>query len=283
MNTLLIFLSYLVLAPLTGGLLTGLDRIITARMQSRIGPPILQPFYDVGKLLSKENLVVRKAQNLFIIFHLLFLILTGALFFCGGDFLLVVFAFALAGVFFILGGYRTSSPYAYVGAERELIQMMAYEPMLIITAIGMYMATHSFNVFDIMSSGKPLLLQLPGVFIGFLFILPIKMRKSPFDLSMSHHAHQELVKGITTEFSGPTLALLEIAHWFELILILGIIILFFPNNIWLGLLVECAVFFLVVLIDNTFARLRWQLVLKAAWIATFVCGMGNILILSFLK
>ena len=109
------------------------------------------------------------------------------------------------------------------------------------------------------------------------------MRKSPFDLSMSHHAHQELVKGITTEFSGPTLALLEIAHWFELILILGIIILFFPNNIWLGLAVECAVFFLVVLVDNTFARLRWQTVLKAAWISTFIFGMGNILVLSLLK
>ena len=76
MVTPLIILSFVVLAPLTGGLLTGLDRIITARMQSRIGPPILQPFYDVGKLFSKENLVVRKAQNLFIIFHLLFLILT---------------------------------------------------------------------------------------------------------------------------------------------------------------------------------------------------------------
>jgi formate hydrogenlyase subunit 4 len=283
MNTPLIIIAFIILAPLAGGLLTGLDRIITARMQSRIGPPILQPFYDVGKLFSKENLVVRKGQNLFIIFHLLFLILTGCLFFCGGDLLLVVFAFALAGVFFILGGYRTSSPFAYVGAERELIQMMAYEPMLIITAIGMYMTAHSFNVFDIMSSGKPLLLQLPGIFIGFLFILPIKMRKSPFDLSMSHHAHQELVKGITTEFSGPTLALLEIAHWFELILILGIILLFFPNNIWIGLVIECMVFFLVILVDNIFARLRWQTLLKVAWVATLVCGMGNILVLTFLK
>ncbi|MBF0511012.1 MAG: NADH-quinone oxidoreductase subunit H [Candidatus Omnitrophica bacterium] len=283
MNIFLILIAYIILTPLTGGLLTGLDRIITARMQSRIGPPLLQPFYDVAKLFSKENLVVRKAQNLFIIFHLLFLIVTGALFFCGGDFLLVVFAFALAGVFFILGGYRTSSPYSHIGSERELIQMMAYEPMLIITAIGLYMTTHSFNVFDIMSAGKPLLPQLLGIFLGFLFILPIKMRKSPFDLSMSHHAHQELVKGITTEFSGPTLALLEIAHWFELILILGIIILFFPNNVWLGLAVECAVFFLVILVDNTFARLRWQTVLKASWLATFILGMGNIFILSILK
>jgi len=171
---LLILLSYLVLAPITGGLLAGLDRIITARMQSRIGPPILQPFYDVGKLFLKENLVVRKAQNLFIIFHLLFLVVTGALFFCGGDLLLVVFAFALAGVFFILGAYRTSSPYAYIGAERELIQMMAYEPMLIITAIGMYMVTHSFNVFDIMSSGKPLLMQLPGFLPAFCLSCPSK-------------------------------------------------------------------------------------------------------------
>ena len=60
-----------------------------------------------------------------------------------------------------------------------------------------------------------------------MFILTIKLRKSPFDLSTSHHAHQELVKGVTTEFSGMTLAFVEIAHWFENVLLLGIVYLFF--------------------------------------------------------
>ena len=49
-------ISALVAGPLLGGLISGLDRIITARLQSRIGPPVLQPFYDVIKLLGKEKM-----------------------------------------------------------------------------------------------------------------------------------------------------------------------------------------------------------------------------------
>ena len=41
---------FILVAPVAGGLVMGIDRRITARMQGRYGPPILQPFYDVGKL-----------------------------------------------------------------------------------------------------------------------------------------------------------------------------------------------------------------------------------------
>ena len=44
----------LLAAPLIGGLLTGLDRKLTARLQGRMGPPVLQPFFDLLKLCSKE-------------------------------------------------------------------------------------------------------------------------------------------------------------------------------------------------------------------------------------
>src|SRR5208337_3975459 len=101
------------------------------------------------------------------------------------------------------------------------IQMMAYEPMVLLTAIGMYMVTKSFAVDVIAGHGQLLVLTLPGVFLGFLYTLEIKFRKSPFDLSCSHHAHQELVRGITTEFSGRTLGMIEIAHWYENVFLLG--------------------------------------------------------------
>jgi formate hydrogenlyase subunit 4 len=68
---------------------------------------------------------------------------------------------------------------------------------------------------------------LPGVFLGLVYILGIKFRKSPFDLAMSHHAHQELIKGTVTEFSGKTLAMVEVAHWYENIFLLGFVYLFF--------------------------------------------------------
>ena len=118
-------LIYLVAAPLIGGLLAGIDRRISARMQARLGPPLLQPFYDVAKLWSKERLVVRRSQNFYIVFFFVLTVFTGALFFCGSDLLLVFFALTLSGIFFVLGAFKASSPYSFVGASRELIQMMA--------------------------------------------------------------------------------------------------------------------------------------------------------------
>jgi formate hydrogenlyase subunit 4 len=276
-------LIYLAAAPIVGGLLAGWDRRISARMQSRRGPPIRQPFYDVQKLWSKQNIVVRRSQNFYIVFFLLLVIFTGALFFGGSDLLLVIFALTLAAIFFVLGAYKASSPYSFIGAERELIQMMAYEPMILLTAIGMYMVTKSFAVNDIASHPTLLVLALPGIFLGFLYTLEIKFRKSPFDLSCSHHAHQELVRGITTEFSGRTLALIEIAHWYENVFLLGWVYLFFASMPVLGVAMSLFVFVFVILVDNVFARLKWQTAIRSAWIVAAVLGFGNILVLSLLS
>lgn len=269
-------------APILGGLLAGWDRRISARMQSRLGPPILQPFYDVFKLWQKENVVVRRSQNYYIAFFLLMVIFTGALFFAGSDLLLVIFALTLAAIFFVLGAYKASSPYSFIGAERELIQMMAYEPMVLLVAIGMYMVTKSFNVADIASHSSPLIFALPGVFLGFLYTLEIKFRKSPFDLSSSHHAHQELVRGITTEFSGRTLGMIEIAHWYETVFLLGWVYLFFASWPVVGIAVALFAFVFVILVDNVFARLKWQAAVRSAWAVAAVLGFGNILVLSLL-
>ena len=274
---------YLVGAPILGGLIVGWDRRISARMQSRQGPPILQPFYDVAKLWQKESIVVRRSQNFYIFFFLLLVIFTGALFFAGSDLLLVIFALTLAAIFFVLGAYKASSPYSFIGAERELIQMMAYEPMVLLTAVGMYMVTGSFYVHDIASHPRLLVLALPGVFLGFLYTLEIKFRKSPFDLSSSHHAHQELVRGITTEFSGGALALIEIAHWYEIVFLLGWVYLFFASMPLLGVGASLLVFGFAILVDNVFARLKWQTALRSAWVVTGVLGFGNILALSLLR
>jgi len=283
MSPWLRLLLYLVGAPAVGGLLAGFDRVISARMQSRLGPPVLQPFYDVLKLWQKERLVVRRSQNGYVFFFLLLVIFTGALFFTGSDLLLVIFALTLAAIFFVLGAYKASSPYSFIGAERELLLMMAYEPMVLLTAIGMYMVTHSFAVDDIAGHPKLLVLALPGIFLGFLYTLEIKFRKSPFDLSASHHAHQELVRGITTEFSGRALALIEIAHWYENVFLLAWVYLFFAASPALGLAAVLVVFVLVILVDNVFARLKWQAAIRSAWAVAAVLGVGNILVLSWLR
>ena len=274
--------AYLVLAPLIGGLLAGIDRKLTARMQGRRGPPVRQAFYDVAKLWDKEDIVVRRSQSFYIFFFFLFIVFTGALFFCGSDLLLVIFSLTLAGIFLVLAAYKASSPYSFIGAERELIQMVAYEPMVLMAAVGMYMTTGSFRVDDIFANpANPLKLIL--IFIGFLYILEIKFRKSPFDLSTSHHAHQELVKGITTEFSGKMLALIEIAHWYENVILFAWVGLFFAFNLWVGAAAMVLVFFFMIFVDNTFARLKWQFAIKSAWTVSLVLAVANLILLALWK
>jgi formate hydrogenlyase subunit 4 len=252
-------LAFVVLAPFVGGALAGIDRKLSARLQGRFGPPIRQPFFDVLKLFRKERIVVNRIQNFPIVLFLVFTVFSGALFFAGADILLMIFSLALAGTFFVLAGYSVSSPYSHLGAEREIIQTVSYEPMVILLAVGMYQVTGSFKVGDIAQYHAPLILYLPGVFAGFLYILTIKFRKSPFDLSMSHHAHQEIVRGLTTEFSGPALALIEISHWYENVLLLGMVYLFFAFNPWLGLGMAVAAFLFEIFIDMNYARFKWQL------------------------
>jgi ech hydrogenase subunit B len=279
--------AYLVFAPLVGGLLAGVDRIITARMQRRVGPPLLQPFYDVLKLTEKQGISVNRVQDFYVGGFLLFVIISGIFFFTHGDVLLVVFTLTLASSCLIVAAYSSNSPYSQLGAERELLQTMSYEPMLLMVAIGFYLAFNTFSLEAIVNEKVAGILYLPGVFLGLVYILGIKFRKSPFDLSMSHHAHQELIKGTVTEFSGKTLAMVEVAHWYENIFLLGFVYLFFTWSaswsVLIGLLACAVVFLFEIFVDNCCARIKMQALLKSSWLVTLVAGFINILILMFMR
>ena len=278
---------YIVLAPLIGGILAGVDRVIAARMQGRQGPPVFQPFYDVYKLLNKQTTVVNSIQVLFVTVYLIFTVFTGTLFFAGGDMLLVFFALSMSEVMLVLAAFSTNGPYSIMGAQRELLQMMCYEPMTLLVAIGFYYANGSFMVNDLIKADVPAIVQIPGFFIGFVFILIIKLRKSPFDLSTSHHMHQEMVKGLTTDLSGSNLALVEIAEWYDVVLMMGIVGMFFVTNNPISVLwavIACAlVFFLETLIDNLFPRVKYKTMLIVTWSVILIFAGTNLLILNVLK
>lgn len=288
MNTarLISMIAFIVFAPFVGGLIDGIDRKLTARMQGRKGPSILQPFYDISKLNIKEFLSVNPSQMLMIMSYSFFVILTGAMFYGGFDILLCFFSLSTAAMFLIMASTSTHTPYTTIGSSRELMQMMAYEPMVLITAVGLYLAAGSFNVYDIVTGPVSVIKYLPGIFAGFVFILTIKFRKSPFDLSTSHHAHQEIVKGVTTEMVGIEYALTIVTEWYENVFLYGVVAIFIINSnpvSWIvAAIVIVLVFFLEILIDNTSARVKWQLMLKLAWGVTIVCGGVNLLILNVL-
>lgn len=287
MTSFILAIVYLIGAPFLGALLEGLDRKVAARMQGRKGPSLFQPLYDIHKLFCKQSVVVNSVQDFLVCGFLVFVVFTGALFFWGGDILLVFFALTLAGIFFIMSACSANAPYSSMGAQRELMQMMAYEPMVLLTAIGFYIATGSFSVRQIAQAPVSAICYLPGFFVGFLFILTIKFRKSPFDISTSHHAHQEMVRGITTELSGNILALVTLSHWYENVFLLGVVGLFIINSSWVSIpftiLVCLAAFLLETLIDNVFPRVKWQEMLKWTWIVTLAAGGINLMIVMLIQ
>lgn len=274
---------FIVIGPLIGCILAGIDRKIAARMQSRKGPPVLQPWYDVKKFLAKEQVTPNKVQDFYVMVFLLFTIATGVLFFTGQDLLLIIFTLTLSETFLVLAAYSSGSVYAQIGAQRELYVAMAYEPIILLMAICYYLETGSFSVTDIAESGSMAFVPLLGVFLAFLFGLTMKLRKSPFDLSLSHHAHQDIVRGMATEFSGRTYASLEIAHWYESIMLLGMMALFFADGTWagavVGIIIALLAWILETWIDNGFARMKWQTALKSGWVVGLILGVGNVAVL----
>ena len=287
-NTRIILaVCFIVLAPFVGGFLEGCDRKISARMQRRIGPPVLQPFYDVTKLFKKQYVVVSRSVHFLLVSYMSLMILTGAMLFAGTDLLMCFFVLSTAATFLYFAAAVTNSPYTTIGAQRELIQMMAYEPAVLLTAAGFYVAAGSFNTADIINSDYSLIIKMPGFFFAFVFIMTIKMRKAPFDISTSHHAHQELVKGITTEMSGKNLGIFNITEWYENIFLLGVVALFILNkNPWSILaaaIVILLVYFLEILIGNSNARMKWETMLKMTWIVTLLSAGVNLLVLMVIK
>ena len=267
----------IIFAPVLGALIQGLDRKITARIQGRIGPPVMQPIYDIFKLLAKSPIAVNKAQILYAYLHLAFMILTLLLILMGQDALMILFVLAFSTLALVIGGMCVRSPYSRIGSQREIMLMVAYEPILILLVVGIYKLTGSFRVDSLLAQSEPLMLGLPLVFIAFLAVMAIKLQKSPFDLATSHHMHQELVKGITIEYSGPFLAIIEIAHCYEVAILFTVLSLFWLTNIWIILALDVAAFMLMIIIDNAFARLTTMWMFKFMWTIVLGLALTNII------
>ena len=287
MKAVVFVVGYLILAPFVGAVLDGADRVITARMQGRRGPSVLQPFYDLSKLFSKQMIAVNNVQLLLNLSYLVFIVIAGSMLFGGTDILMCLFILSTADMFLVMAASSDSSPFANMGAAREMVQMMAYEPLTLLVAVGFYLASGTFHVGNIIQSDISPVLYMPGMLLGFMFTSAIKFRKSPFDLSTSHHAHQEMVKGITTKMSGSTLAIMNIAEYYEKVLILGIFALFFINSSWwswpVAIVLCLGIYFLEILWDNVSARLRWKTLLFSCWLVTLLTAGVNLLILILMK
>ncbi len=269
-----------VAAPLVGALMMGVDRKLTARIQGRIGPPILQPVYDVLKLFAKEPIFLNRLYIFYVLMHLAFMILAVVLLAMGQDILIILFVHAFSTISLILGALSVRSPYSRIGAQRKIMQMVAYEPVLILFVVGFYLSTpapHSFLASGAMHLDRPLLFSLPLLLPAYFAAVVIKMEKSPFDVSAGQHAHQELIRGVTLEYSGPFLAVIKISHFYEVFFIFMIMAMFWSTNLWIGIGLALATFFAQIVVDNACARLTTFWMVRFMWGGPMLLALCNII------
>jgi formate hydrogenlyase subunit 4 len=262
----------LLITPLIGLLLIGLDRKISARMQNRKGPPLLQPLYDLIKLFSKKEAYVNTSTILFAIAHLIFMVATVALFFLLQDLIVIFFTLTLSIFFLILGGFSTKSPYSYLGSHRELIQLLAVETLFLMIIVTMGIAEESFSLDRIVAERtRPLFFALPLSFAALFLVVIVKMGKPPFDIPS---AHSEIVQGPYTEYSGRWYAVFQISKMFEVPFFFAIFVVFFMPFLAVGLIVAALVFFLALLVGNTTSRTTYKGMLKF----TYLYGLPLVLV-----
>lgn len=278
MNNLWIPILLIILAPIIGGLVYGFERIVKARMQRRIGPPLLQPFYDFLKLADKRKLIVHSAHAFLGIMHFVSLWFALGVLLLGGDLILVIFLHLLSTALLILAAYSTRSIFSHLGANRTAISILAYEPVLIIIAVSIFILTGSFDAAAAFQSEQPLLYKMPLAFIALLLVLPIKLKKSPFDVA---EAHQELTGGVELEFSGIFYEAVYTAKWLDYVFCYALVYLFAGNNMLLGAGLIVFTFFYLNALDNSTARVSYKQMLRFSLTVSFSLAFINLLINSF--
>jgi len=210
----------LALAPLFEGIL----RKVTARVQSRQGPPLWQPYLDLLKLLGKEDLEAGESPLLQRLSAWLSLtaILTVALFipmagpppFAGvADAYLLVYLLTLCGITTMLAGLAAGSTYSVVGMSREMMAVMTLEPLLAVAIVIGVIHTHTLRLEAVLHGSAYVQAHLPlaGILMLGVGILALQafIGRLPFDIT---EAETELMEGPLMEYSGPKLALFKLAQ-----------------------------------------------------------------------
>jgi len=221
-RTLLLSLLNVALVLFLSPLAEGVMRKLRAAIHSRKGPPLTQPYWDLLKLLGKEDLrstggvvyAMLPAVTLASVLLLATLIPMGssAPLAFAGDMIVVLYVAAMSSVLIMVAGFSSASPYASVGSSREMMMLLSVEPTLAVAlAVGAFKAG-TLALGGIMDwqvrNGPSISMAIGGV--AFFLALQAVAGKLPFDTA---EADQEIMGGPFVEQSGPRLALFRWSMW----------------------------------------------------------------------
>jgi len=281
------------LALLLSPFLEGIVRKLRAFIHSRKGPPFRQPYYDLLKLLGKENLEV--SPNYLLrgapILYLATILIAGLLVPMGtirpplgtaGDVIVFIYFTTLAAVVLMMSAAASESPYAQIGVSREMMMLLTVEPVIAIALITGAINAHSLRMSDIvmwyLTNGPTVSMVIAGISV--FLAVQAQIGKLPFDIS---EAEQEIMGGLFIETSGPKYALFKWGFLAKQVIFASLFCQIFvpwPATfiLWLDVPINLVKILIVVvfvcLIDVVNPRLRIDQAIRYFLFMVFVALMG---------
>ena len=285
------YLGYILIFPgflfcfLCGMLLVGIDRKLVARMQKRVGPPILQPFYDFFKLCGKETIVPAAAERTtFLVAPIVGLAALVVI-----QLFIPIHGFtAFSG---ILGAAASGSPYAGIGLSREMVTIIACELPLVLVLLavaktvgnalgtGLCFSMSEIAEYQLQNGSLITKLSMIPAAIAFAMVIPGETGSHPFDTA---EAETEICEGMHAEYSGAPLAVFKLSHAVKVLTLTSLFVALFFGGIGTGIVAldGVIVFALCVVATALFisfvhavtARLKIEQVFKYYW--TVVSGLA---------
>jgi NADH-quinone oxidoreductase subunit H len=275
----LIYPGFLFVA-VVGGFLSFFDRKITAWVQFRKGPPILQPFYDFFKLLLvKETILPAKGSKITFllapVFSLFGAIVSSVLIFMpllgiktgfAGDVIVIFYLLTIPSLTYIIGALASGNPLASIGASREMKLILGYELSFLLVLIAIIikggMSISLYDIINAQNTGNAFIGSISGVilFVVAIFCLQAKLGLVPFDMA---EAETEINHGSFIEYSGTPYALVKLTKYIMLFTLPAFVIALFMKGfnltgigiLW-TILKVLAVVLILTLIRNTNPRVR---------------------------
>jgi NADH-quinone oxidoreductase subunit H len=264
-------------------------RKVGALVQWRVGPPLLQPVYDIAKLMGKEILVPQVAQRTVFMFAplagfagvLILSIMLWRITFSQtvfmGDVIVAIYLMIFPSLALILGSSASGSPHAAMGTSREMKLVMSYElPLVLSCIVVLIKAGGSLNLADLAACTP--LWSISGMiaFLVALLCVQAKLGYVPFDMA---EAETELGGGVIIEYSGALLAAWKLMQTTMLVALPLFLVMMFLGGfavgsvgaILAGIGKYVLVVVLVILIKNTNPRLRIDQAMKFFWV---YCGIA---------
>ena len=303
------YLGYILIFPgflfcfVIGLLLCGIDRKLVARMQKRVGPPILQPFYDFFKLMGKETIIPAQAnRTVFLVAPLIGLaalviiqmfipVFSFSAFSGMADVIVILYLLLIPALAAIMGAAATGSPYAGVGLSREMVVIISCELPLVLVLLsvaktvgdamgtGLCFSISEIAAYQAVNGSLITKLSMIPAAIAFMLVIPGETGNHPFDAA---EAETELCEGMLAEYSGAPLGVYKLSHAIKMLTLTSLFVALFLGGIGTGIVIVDAIIMVALcvvltavcisLVHAITARLKVEQIFKYYW--TVVSGLA---------